>query len=127
MLPMLRERKTATFGLVAGRHPLPVDKYIWTEEVQNPMDHKALYEHASNVIGNEWDEITVYVTGLTPCLLAVVDHCHWAGITLKVMQYDRNNDSYVESTLFVYDECPFCKGRIARNAWSYYCPKCGST
>lgn len=101
-------------GLCAGRHPLPVDEYIYgeIEDVLNfagllHVADKYVHEHCNprNVIGsaiNGWDDTTivvgeplnVVVTGLTPCTTAVMYACACYGVDLTLWHYDRDANDY---------------------------------
>lgn len=103
-------------GLCAGRHPLPVDEYIY-EEVKDVLDFarllrladKYVYEHCcprnaigSAINGNDLTEtkivvgepLNVIVTGLTPCTTAVMYTCACYGVDLTLWHYDRDADDY---------------------------------
>ena len=116
-----------TGGLVAGRHSMPCTEFIWDGEVADPMNHKALVEHVATKISADTDMVRLYITGLTPCLLAVVDYCNWHGISLVALQYDRDTDRYTENHIIDFKRCPFCKKPMLHYAWAWYCPHCGST
>lgn len=128
---MLHQEKTVTMGLVAGRHEMPCTEYIWDSAVENPMDLDALFATVCGKIPKGTDILRLYVTGLTPCLLAVVDYCARAGITLVALQYDRETNTYKEHVVLLYKHCPICGGRIpdmwGRHTVHQYCPECGST
>lgn len=94
-------------GLCKGRHNLPVDKYIYENEL-NPLDLEklndvALYQLNKILEENKIDaaetELVIYVTGLTVALIELikvaVDLCFY-GVVL--MHYDRDSDFYYEQT-----------------------------
>ena len=101
-------------GLCAGRHPLPVDEYIYgaIEDVLNFAEllhiaDKYVHDHCNprNVIGiaiNGWDDtkiavgepLNVIVTGLTPCTTAVMYACACYGVDLPPWHYDRDAKEY---------------------------------
>lgn len=103
-------------GLCAGRHPLPVDEYIY-EGVKDVLDFarllhladKYVYEHCclhnaigSAINGNDLTDtkivvgepLNVIVTGLTPCTTAVMYACACYGVDLTLWHYDREADDY---------------------------------
>ena len=95
-------------GLVAGRHEIPVDGYVWTEAIENPLDFDDLYEQAVDWIRGviEYDldsEIAntfyLYLTGLTSATLSFLkaweDYGHGLSDRLILMHFDRNSGSYV--------------------------------
>lgn len=103
-------------GLCAGRHPLPVDEYIYGEinDVLNfagllHIADKYVFEHCSprNVIGSAinandltdikivvGEPLNVIVTGLTPCTTAVMYACACYGVDLTLWHYDRDANDY---------------------------------
>ena len=104
-------------GLCAGRHEIPVEKYIFTY-VQNVLDFDALTDIAEQFViehcgvrrvwgicpsqidyfeierrkGNALD---VVVTGLTPCTTALMGVCVYYGVPLTLWHYNRDNGDYV--------------------------------
>ena len=65
--------KKINVGMVEGRHPLPVETYIF-EEVRDVMDFKALEEGSDNffekLLTGEFVTVNLYVTGLTSVAIA---------------------------------------------------------
>lgn len=113
------------FGLCQGRHDIPgVDTYIFGNEV-DPLDTEGLRKQAYHAIPKDATSITLYVTGLSVALLAVVDVCFARQISLTAMHYDRNSNSYYRQIVLDYVQCPFCHRPNSR--YDYYCPHCGST
>ena len=67
-------------GLVAGRHEIPVDGYVWPTAIENPLAFDDLYAEAANWINGvvEYDldnEVAstfyLYLTGLTSATLSL--------------------------------------------------------
>ena len=105
-------------GLVAGRHDIPVEKYIFSE-VNDVMDFTALNATAEAFIKANCDirteynicvnqttyyadvecykgnELHVVVTGLTQCTTAVMWACACYGVPLTLWHYNRDNGEYV--------------------------------
>lgn len=81
-----------TVGLCAGRHEIPVEEYIFPDPV-DPLDYNAMYKRAMQVVPNG-GHLTVYVTGLTAAMLAVVAACESKRCTLYAMHYDRETGTY---------------------------------
>lgn len=121
------EYKTVKCGLVGGRHPLPVDQYIWdsAEMVGDPMNRSQLMNHIGLTMPKGVETIEVYITGMTPCLLALVNWCWTNGVTLVTYQWNMVKGEYVPNVEMRFDVCPFCGGRRDHGVW--YCPHCGST
>lgn len=112
------------FGLCSGRHDIPVKDYIFGE-IEDPTNFDALRAQALAVIPLDADEVTVYVTGLTPALLAVIGVCQDREVTMNAMNYDRVSGEYKQQGVLLYRTCPFCGRRYQWNAWS--CSHCGAT
>ena len=104
-------------GLCAGRHDIPVGKYIFTE-VNDVLDFHALNRTARafikancnirleygagigqttyvDVERYKGDELHVVVTGLTQCTTAVMYACAFYGVPLTLWHYNRDNGEYV--------------------------------
>lgn len=81
------------FELCAGRHQTPADKAIFAA-VNNVTDTEGLLQVARENIPADCSELTVYVTGLTPAMLAVVRACAERGIALVAMHFDRESGTY---------------------------------
>lgn len=91
-------RTEAVVGLCEGRHEIPgLEDYIFGE-IEDPMDFEDLeYRAASWIeVAKEAgvDLISLYVTGLTPALTSVIKACAIRHITLELMHYDRENNTY---------------------------------
>ena len=81
----VKQDEVIKVGLCQGRHPLPVDDYIFPEVVENPFDFKSHEETAMDWVDSHsdiyWEEgsplsnkvVRVYVTGLTPVLTALIN------------------------------------------------------
>lgn len=105
-------------GLCRNRHPLPVEEYIFEQEI-NPLDFNAMHDtalkfvldHCNIIECGQWsapnqtdwtdvsalvgDELIVYATGLTAALCAVINVCQAHGVPLTVMHYDRVSGEYL--------------------------------
>lgn len=112
-----------TFCLFSGRHPIPGNPPAIFPEGIDPMDFDALHAAAQAAIPEDCTAITVYVTGLTPAMLAVVEVCFQRGITLEALNFDRETGEYRSQFPVVFDRCPFCGGRKSR--FADYCGRCG--
>lgn len=102
--------KEFKLGLVAGRHNLPVDEYIFEEgDITFPINPEAL----QHVVAKKLDELeckpssgnklVVYVTGLTPATTAVIVVAFTNHHFLTLMHYNRDNDDWIEDPIFT--EC----------------------
>lgn len=99
--------KTLEIGAVRGRHEMPVDKFVFDEAITN-FDIKAIEDHVNTVMNKEvfrhdgetFDEVRLYVTGLTVVTTSVVKWCFSHDVGLLVMHYDNVAQDYVEQFLF---------------------------
>lgn len=80
--------------LCRGRHEIPqaVDGSIFKTEV-DPLDVRALEAEAADVLKGT-NTLTLYVTGLSVALVAVINVCHDLGINLTLMHYNRATGEY---------------------------------
>ena len=101
-------------GLVAGRHPLPVDRYLLAGEGEvdaSPAASPALVAAIQaavaalpNTSGGEfWGRgpVDLYLTGLTRAALLAVDALRGAGRHVSIWEYDAQTGGYVHTL-----ECP---------------------
>ena len=90
--------KTIKLGLVKGRHNIPdVTEYIYQGEIDDPSNIQKLWKTADDCIGDmsmDIDEIELYVIGLTPCLIEVLNVCKDYGIKVTLMHYNPKTQSY---------------------------------
>lgn len=99
--------KTLEIGAVRGRHEMPVDKFVFDEAITN-FDIKAIEDHVNTVMnkavfrhdGKTFDEVRLYVTGLTIVTTSVVKWCFSHDVGLLVMHYNNVAQDYVEQFLF---------------------------
>lgn len=112
------------FELCKGRHATPATEAIFPMEV-DPTDTGALFAIAEERIPRDATEIVVYVTGMTPAMLAVVEVCWKWGITLTAMHYNRDSGEYFPQCVLLYGRCAFCGKPYS--VWDWACPHCGAT
>lgn len=89
-----------TFSVCEGRHEMPCKEAIFCKDVQNIFDFGGLYEVANKAIPQNCGLLDLYVTGLTPCVLAVVAVCHDRGIALTCLHYNREDNKYYPQIVF---------------------------
>jgi hypothetical protein len=80
--------------LCRGRHEIPdaVDGAIFQQQV-NPLDVDGMEQAAVEAVTG-LDALTLYVTGLSVALVAVINACRAQGVELTLMHYDRESGSY---------------------------------
>lgn len=88
--------KHLKLAVCEGRHEIPqaTDGAIFPQEVANLFDFPALAE----IVKEKLDSCTgldLYITGLTPCTLAVVNYCIAYHIPLTCWHYNRDTGGYV--------------------------------
>ena len=120
--------KKLLLGLVKGRHPLPVEDYIF-QEIKNVMDFSTLEEEAfkkllpyvekCDLVESESPscymdypdvpfikndiELNIYVTGLTPATLAVINACRRLVVReINFYHYDREKNEYKKQTVTLW-------------------------
>lgn len=83
-------------ALCDGRHEMPteVNGAIFPHNI-NPLDVEGLEKTASDKLAG-CTELTLYVTGLTVALVAVINVCHKAGTKLTLMHFDRATGNYYQ-------------------------------
>jgi len=109
------------FTLCAGRHETPASQAIF-EEIADPTDFEGMINRANEVIPADADELVVYVTGLTPAMLAVTKLCWLNGISLTAMHYDRETGKYLPQQVLKFETCSSCGRRYP--AFLSACPAC---
>lgn len=113
------------FGLCKGRHEIPgVSEYIFGTTIENPMDFEAMEKHAIAYLKPRvWDaynkstwgfsyagqetqfsearvSVKLYVTGLTPALIAVIKALRLLSVhDVYLMHFDRESGTYLEQSL----------------------------
>lgn len=91
-----RLMRLARVALCESRHEIPqaVDGAIFGQSV-DPTSPLRLEAEARRVIKESGVEyLTVYVTGLSVALVAVINACHALGVHLTLMHYDREKGKY---------------------------------
>lgn len=94
---------TFTLGLCAGRHDLPVSDFIFADgDITFPINPTALFNIAAIKLRdlNYGDKLVVYVTGLTPAVVAVIKYCSIRNVKLTLKHFDRDSNSYIDDVVF---------------------------
>lgn len=86
-------------ALCEGRHEMPteVSGAIFPHNI-NPLDVEGLEKTASDNLAG-CTELTLYVTGLTVALVAVINVCRQSGIKLILMHFDRATGNYYQQSV----------------------------
>ena len=82
-------------GLCQGRHPMPVENYIFGESV-NPLDVDGLEKEAVTELleFGKLKHIDLYVSGLTVALIAALNACRQLSIAVTLYHFDRDSGTY---------------------------------
>lgn len=91
--------KNKIYALCAGRHTMPkeVEGAIFSNTL-DPLDVKGMEKIASDKLEGI-QSLTLYVTGLSVALIAVVNICHQKGIELVLMHFDRVTGNYYQQVV----------------------------
>lgn len=89
-----------TFGLCAGRHDIPIDKYIFNK-IEDPTDTETLNDEACHCFEEDHvefgDIIDIYVdvTSLSVALIAAISAARELGVDAIIFHhYNRETDTY---------------------------------
>lgn len=87
-----------SLGLIEGRHPMPIDRYLLPADITNRAGfHEGVYQ-AAREAAKEFsprDEVTLYLTGLTPAAIGAVLGFIDAGVVLTLASFDSESKQYV--------------------------------
>lgn len=85
--------------LCKGRHNIPeaVDGAVFPNAI-NPLNVSEIELQAFEVV-KDFDALTLYVTGLSVALVAVINACHTCGVSLNLMHFDRESGNYYCQTV----------------------------
>ena len=98
-------RNKIKLGLVAGRHPLPVEDYIFQEgDITFPINPRKLGQLVANKFNDlgveqQTGDFVVYVTGLTPATTAVIKACLTNGHLLTLKHFDRDSETWIDDPI----------------------------
>lgn len=117
------ENKPVIVGLCKGRHELPVEGYIFEENV-NPLDfvamrrtvekfvltHVGITTETREALDQRYEDdvpcftgehrLIVYITGLTAATAAVIQVCAYNGVQLTLMHFNRDTGEYAPQEIF---------------------------
>lgn len=84
-------------SLCANRHEGLPEESIFPQVVENVMDFSALDEVAEKFFAARPDmaSLDVFVTGLTPCLVAVLKAASKHSVRVYCLHYDKNSGNYL--------------------------------
>lgn len=87
------------YGLCKGRHPLPVEDFIYENEITDPTDVLGLTMSAMKFFKADPDFeksafVEIYVTGLTVALIAAINAAHMLNKSVTLYHYDVTSGEY---------------------------------
>ena len=98
------KNKELNFGLVDGRHPLPVEEYIFTGEL-NPVDVEGIEKMAEQFAVSKKDieaqVVNIYATGLTVALISAIKaiNANFPNAQVVIKHYNRDIGQYFDQYL----------------------------
>lgn len=104
------ERNYETWGLIGGRHDLPVDKYIFDGAIEEPRDiHKMQETIQKKLAGYKTmgGLLYLYMTGFSTAMVEVIRWAIVHQVDLIIYQYDSKAKEYYAQevgTTFWLDE-----------------------
>lgn len=93
-LTISKEDASVSMGMIKGRHEIPVEKYIFDNDIENVFDFKWM----QNVIHSKLlhvDSLNLYVTGLSVVLVEIINYCIFNNISLTLYHFDRESNGWV--------------------------------
>lgn len=89
----LRRCPAVTAVLCDARHEMPENDGAIFDTIIDPLDVRGLERIAYRYVDGI-EELTLYVTGLTVALVAVINACRIWNVKLTLMHYDRESGNY---------------------------------
>ena len=82
-----------TMGTIKGRHPLPVDEYVFDEDIKDIRDFDFMGDKVHEKL-RYCSALTLYVTGLTVVTTEICSYCSYNNIPLTLLHFDRETGEY---------------------------------
>ena len=80
-------------GLVKGRHEMPVNEYIF-DKVNDVFDYDEIRNQIHHKL-QKYNEVDLYVTGLTTVLIEVINYCIINNLNLTLLHYNYETHGYM--------------------------------
>lgn len=90
--------KILKIGVCEGRHEMPVEKYIYGQQV-NPLDVNGLETQAEKrllELKGDCNQLHLYVTGLTVAVIATIKVAKEMFDSVVLLHYNRDSNSYYQ-------------------------------
>jgi len=100
-------KKIITAGLCNNRHDIPVDDYVFGDNIKDPTNVSLLEKQAKSWLKSKFQNqdkqkkvLRLYVTGLTPALIATINAAHKQGIKVILFHYNRVTNDYFPQKVY---------------------------
>lgn len=88
-----KELVPMTLGAIKGRHPLPVDDYVFDEDIKDIKNLDFISDTVHDKL-KYCSALTLYVTGLTVVTTEICSYCSYNNIPLTLLHFDRETGEY---------------------------------
>lgn len=91
------------YGLISGRHEMPVKNFILEKIVFGPTSYHDMEEVAIKILELQKtnDSIILYVTGYTPATIAAINAAKTVGYEQIILKHhDRDTDLYLDQWVY---------------------------
>ena len=101
--PVAQCHGTVAVELCKSRHDFPQTRgAIFPQTIKDPTDTAGMYNIANRALGvfgldlRKGDTLQVYVTGITPALVEVINWCRDNNVKLVLLNYNKETGGYFE-------------------------------
>ena len=91
------------YGLISGRHEMPVKKFILKYIVFGPASYINMEEEAIKTLESQKtkDSILIYVTGYTPATIAAINAAKSVGYSQIILKHhDKDSSLYLDQWVY---------------------------
>lgn len=91
------------YGLISGRHEMPVKKFILSDIKFGPTSYHDMEEEAVKVLEPQKtnSSIIIYVTGYTPATIAAINAARTVGYSQIILKHhDRDSNLYLDQWVY---------------------------
>ena len=105
--------KYLRYGMINDRHPMPVSKYIFDQEIKESKtnDYDWMYRKSEEFITKRCiiDDkpvygLLVYLTGMNPIIMSIVKVCYNYKINLTCMHYHPSTGKYYPDVIYNFSD-----------------------
>lgn len=118
------EKSIVEAGLIIDRHPMPVGKYIFKDDIDSKLMFN--YEAMENIVdefitnnitfnedGISNEVLTVFVSGLQCALASLFKVCHNRKVNLTIMHYNAESKKYIKQVVINYNNINIEQNKFA--------------